>query len=116
MRLQKPKTDSVGDVGMQEQTIFIEAMELADPAVRAAFLDRACGPDRLLRQRVEKLLQRHQQDDSFLASPAVAPARTGAYTPAPDGKPSATEPIEGPDTVIGPYKLLEQIGEGRMGA
>src|SRR5262245_27483546 len=115
MRLQKPKTDSVGDVGMQEQTIFIEAMELADPAVRAAFLDRACGPDRALRQRVEKLLQRHQQEDSFLASPALAPAWTGAHTPAPDGQLKPTEPIEGLDTAIGPYQLLEPIGEGGMG-
>jgi tetratricopeptide (TPR) repeat protein/serine/threonine protein kinase len=115
MRLQKPTTDSLGDVPMQEQTIFIEALELADPAARAAFLDRACGADRALRQRVERLLQRHQQDDSFMASPAIAPAMTGVYTPAPDGKLAATGLIEGPGTVIGPYKLLQQLGEGGMG-
>src|SRR5262245_63685413 len=103
MRLQKPKTDSVGDVGMQEQTIFIEAMELADPAERAAFLDRACGPDRVLRQRVEKLLQRHQQDDSFLASPAIAPAKTVADTPAPDRKLTDAR-----GRIIGDYELLEE--------
>jgi hypothetical protein len=37
---------------MQEQTIFMEAMEIAQPAERAAFLDRACGGDSALRQRV----------------------------------------------------------------
>jgi tetratricopeptide (TPR) repeat protein/serine/threonine protein kinase len=115
MRLQKPKTDSVGEVGMREQTIFIEALEIADPAERAAFLDRACGPDQALRQRVDKLLQRHQQDDSFLASPAIAPAMTGDYTPDPGGQSAITGPIEEPGTVIGPYKLLQQIGEGGMG-
>src|SRR6202790_5919408 len=66
---------------MQEQTIFTEAMEIANPAQRAGFLDRACGGDAALRERVEKLLQRHQQNDSFLESPAIAPANTGEYTP-----------------------------------
>src|SRR5205807_5321753 len=44
---------------------------------------------------------------SFLASPA----------PAPDRDPAADQPAvsERPGTVIGPYKLLEQIGEGGFG-
>jgi eukaryotic-like serine/threonine-protein kinase len=100
---------------MREQTIFIEALEIADPAERAAFLDRASGGDAAVRERVEKLLHRHQQDDSFLAGPAVAPALTGAYTPEPGGAEAVTGPIEGPGTVVGPYKLLQQIGEGGMG-
>ena len=41
---------------MQEQSIFIEAVEKHDPAERAAFLDLACAGDRALRQRIEKLL------------------------------------------------------------
>src|SRR5262245_60874664 len=98
---------------MQEQTIFIEAMEIADPAERAAFLDRACGDDQALRERVERLLRRHEQDDSFLNSPAVVAGRTGAYAPDPGGQ--SAGPPEGPGTVIGPYKLLQQIGEGGMG-
>ena len=51
---------------MQEQAIFIEALEKAPPAERAAFLDRACAGDPALRQRVERLLQRHEQIGSFL--------------------------------------------------
>ena len=85
---------------MQEQTIFVEALEKEDPAERAAFLDRACAGDPVLRQRIERLLQRHGQSDSFLENPAVLDQPTGT---------------ERPGTVIGPFKLLQQIGEGGMG-
>src|SRR5437762_5684624 len=89
---------------MQEQTLFIEALDKQDPAERAAFLDRVCAGDPALRQRLERLLQRHQQADSFLESPAAAPVGT------------VDQPLtERSGTLIGPYKLLQQIGEGGMG-
>src|SRR5207245_10098708 len=89
---------------MEEQSIFIEALEKEDPVERAAFLDRTCAADLALRQRVERLLQRHEQPGIFLESPA------------PNLVATVDEPIrEGPGTVIGPYKLLQQIGEGGMG-
>jgi tetratricopeptide (TPR) repeat protein/tRNA A-37 threonylcarbamoyl transferase component Bud32 len=89
---------------MQEQSLFIEAQEREDPAQRAAFLDQACAGDPALRQRIERLLKRHVQDRSFLESPT----------------PSLDAFLETPITewlgaVIGPYKLLEQIGEGGFG-
>src|SRR5262245_7514429 len=90
---------------MQEQSIFIEALERENPAERAAFLDRACAADPALRQRVERLLQRHQQAGPFLEPPATGLAATVEEQPL----------AERPGTVIGPYKLLEQIGEGGMG-
>jgi WD40 repeat protein/serine/threonine protein kinase/tetratricopeptide (TPR) repeat protein len=89
---------------MQEQSIFIEALEKEDAAERKAFLDQACAGDPELRQRLERLLQRHHGAGSFLESPAVNLA------------PTADNPItERPGTVVGPYKLLEQIGEGGFG-
>jgi WD40 repeat protein/serine/threonine protein kinase len=89
---------------MQEQSIFIEALEMEDAAERAAFLDRACAGDAALRQRMERLLRHHQQADSFLESPTAASAATFDVSLG-----------EGPGTVIGSYKLLQQIGEGGMG-
>jgi serine/threonine protein kinase/Flp pilus assembly protein TadD len=103
---------------MQEQSLFIEALEREEPAERAAFLDRACAGDPALRQRIERLLQRHQQADCFLERPAVAPAPTGAYTQSGTEEPARGDQPEnraGPGTVIGPYKLLQQLGEGGMG-
>jgi WD40 repeat protein/serine/threonine protein kinase len=87
---------------MNEQAIFIAALQ-EDPDKRAAYLDRACGADPALRQRVENLLDAHERAGSFLKQPAAAV--TDAYRPI----------SEGPGTVIGPYKLLQQIGEGGFG-
>jgi serine/threonine protein kinase/tetratricopeptide (TPR) repeat protein len=83
--------------------IFCNALELASVAERAGYLDRVCGDDPDLRRRVERLLDAHEGSDSFLATPVAVAA-------------AIDEPIrDGPGTVIGPYKLLEQIGEGGFG-
>lgn len=90
---------------MREQSLFIEAIEKEDPVERGAFLDQACTGDPALRARIERLLQRHHQADNLLDTLSPWPLA-----------PSDPPPIaEGPGTVIGPYKLLEPIGEGGMG-
>ncbi len=93
------------------------AAAVARPAeARAAYLDEACGGDAELRRRVEALLQAHDDAGSFLNRPAVAASIT---TDQPAGqwidRNAASAPSEGPGTRIGPYKLLQQIGEGGMG-
>src|SRR6266545_367970 len=86
---------------MSEETLFHQALE--KPAgERAAFLDEACAGDAALRRRVEVLLEAHAHPASFLQGPAGEPP-TGLAT------------AETPGTRIGPYKLLEPIGEGGMG-
>jgi tetratricopeptide (TPR) repeat protein len=85
--------------------LFLAALEKDQAAERSAYLDAACGVDRDLRQRVDVLLARHEAAGSFLESPASAGVATV------DEQPLG----EGPGTVIGPYKLLEQIGEGGFG-
>ena len=85
--------------------IFFAAMERESPEDRAAYLDDVCAGDPDLRQRVERLLDAQPKVGSFLDSPAAGETLTLAPPQA----------MEGPGTVIGPYKLLEQIGEGGMG-
>ena len=83
--------------------IFCDALELASAAERAAYLDRACGDDADLRRRVERLLEANAVAENFLAAGrSVAAATTDRVA-------------EAGGTVIGPYKLLQQIGEGGMG-
>ena len=88
---------------MSEREMFEAALELP-PENRDAYLDGICGGDAALRQRLEALLHQHDQAGSFLEKPAVSVAATLA------------DPIsERPGTIVGPYKLLEQIGEGGFG-
>jgi len=86
------------------EEIFADVRELTDPVERAAWLDQACGQDADLRAQVEALLRDADAAREFFGGTAV-----GA-SPVP-GSPLA----EGLGSVIGRYKLLEQIGEGGMG-
>ncbi len=91
------------------ETILAQAVEIASAAQRQAYVEQACGGDAELKHRVERLIGNHFQAGSFLERPAVAmdPDATAGWEPA--------GAADGPGTVIGPYKLLEQIGEGGMG-
>src|SRR3954462_12843416 len=93
-----------GEPAVSESGIFKAAVKLA-PECRAAYLDQACGANHELRREVESLLRAHEAADSFLQSQVARPAVTV------DAEPIA----ERPGTVIGRYKLMEQIGEGGMG-
>src|SRR5262245_50984843 len=86
--------------------IFDAAVELATPGQRAAYLDAACGADQQLRAEVEQLLQHDEVAGSFLNRPA-GPGLIAAV--------DAPSLSEWPGTVIGPYRLLEVLGEGGMG-
>jgi serine/threonine protein kinase/tetratricopeptide (TPR) repeat protein len=89
---------------MNEQTIFTLALE-REPNLRWAFLAEVCGTDVQLRERVERLLRLHDGAGGFLEQSAAADVGLMLDQPS----------LEGPGTHIGPYKLLEQVGEGGFG-
>src|SRR5262245_32132770 len=87
-------------------SIFCGALERPSGEDRAAYLEAACGEDGELHARVEALLRAHEEAGGFL------PARSPARDPWPTTEERAPER---PISVIGPYKLLEPIGEGGFG-
>src|SRR5262245_64320245 len=81
----------------------MSSVENGDGNERVAFLDDACGSNEELRRHVDLLLGAHAQSGSFLDKGAVA-------------NHTIELPLtEKPGTIIGPYKLVQQIGEGGMG-
>jgi serine/threonine protein kinase/tetratricopeptide (TPR) repeat protein len=126
------------------QAVFQEAARLHEPAERAAVLDRECQTDLELRRSVEILLRDHDCPSSLL-EPGFDPptdlsnstcattfggVSTGSdvdftldQTPIPghatiqtSNRSTARPSMEGPGAHIGPYKLLQTIGAGGMGA
>ncbi|UCC98409.1 MAG: hypothetical protein JSW66_00670, partial [Phycisphaerales bacterium] len=84
--------------------IFQNAIEINDPAKRAAYLENVFKTEPELRTEVEALLKAHEKAGGFLETPARA-ADVTLEGPA----------LEGPGTKIDRYELLELIGEGGMG-
>src|SRR5262245_51536490 len=79
------------------KAVFAAAVGAADVASRAALLDNECADDAELRREVDALLEAHDGADGFLKLPAPASAEVTA------------------GTMIGRYRLLEEIGEGGFG-
>jgi eukaryotic-like serine/threonine-protein kinase len=90
----------VPDHGEHVAELFEAAVSL-DPGQRSAFLDRACGDESSLRQEVEALLNADAAAGSFLRHPVF-------------DRPTADDSHASQRT-IGPYHLLELIGQGGMG-
>jgi tetratricopeptide (TPR) repeat protein/tRNA A-37 threonylcarbamoyl transferase component Bud32 len=86
-----------------EEAIFLAALEKTTGPERIAYVAAACAGNEPLRHRVLELLAGHDASRGPLDAP---PAPLGATI---DGF------VERPGTQIGPYKLLQQIGEGGMG-
>lgn len=89
---------------MSEQEIFVQALRQPVGDERDRYLHQACGTNVVLRQRIEVLLQAHDEASDFLAKPAI------------DMPSTTTPPIaELPGSMVGPYRLLQRIGEGGFG-
>ena len=89
---------------MKAEEVFTAALEKSDPTLRAIYLDECLAGNGRLREEVEGLLRSNENAGSFLEQSVFCPATT------------VDEPVtEKAGSQIGPYKLLQQIGEGGMG-
>jgi len=89
---------------LNELDIFSTALDM-DVNQRDSYLQEACRGDAALRCKIDALLRSSSRVDSFLESPPIAELAVAADRPI----------SEGPGSRIGPYKLLQQIGEGGFG-
>src|SRR5687768_12655140 len=89
---------------IDEEAVFLAALARKSPPERAAYLEGACTGNPDLRGRLDELLKAH---DESCGPFDVPPPGLGA---------TIAQPVtEKTGTVIGPYRLLQQIGEGGMG-
>ncbi|HWW01157.1 MAG TPA: serine/threonine-protein kinase [Candidatus Acidoferrum sp.] len=100
----------------REKAVFVGALANTDPEQRRQFLDQACGADQALRDQVEKLLALSQSAGDFFndCAPALEPAAAAAAQVLSAAE-SAQEPEFSETKCIGPYKLLQKLGEGGCG-
>ena len=84
--------------------IYAAALAMGDSVERSAYLDQECASDAGLRKRVDRLLAAQSGIGSFLEAPAAEIGPTDVQILA-----------EKPGMSIGPYRQLQQIGEGGMG-
>jgi serine/threonine protein kinase len=85
------------------EDIFLAALDKATAGERAAFIESACAGDRLMLRRVRELFDAHEQPFGPLD-----------HSPVPDNHADGSASDLCGKTV-GPYKLIEPIGEGGMG-
>ena len=93
------------------KSLFLAASDLADPAERAAYLDRECGGDAELRARVEALLRANDAAPLPVAGAASVDSAAGQPETEDYGDPTARVGA----VLAGKYKLVEEIGAGRHG-
>ena len=101
----------------RERELFLGALALTGAAERAAFLADACAEDPVLRRRLEDLLEEETAIGAFLETPALdrSPSTPSQAGLAGDAATIAATVAEKPGDRIGPYRLVQEIGEGGCG-
>ena len=89
--------------GRPIEHLFGELMDLKTPEERQEYLQQVCGSDNVLREQLEQLLEGHD--------------RAGDFLPDSEGVPTTMQRNAAHESgaTVGPYKLLQRIGEGGMG-
>src|SRR5579883_10455 len=105
---------------MNEDILLAAALSKPTATERAAFLDEVCKGDDALRQKLQARLHAHDQagDDPAESVAKVVPTSDSPSAGVEEKAETldSPPPAEEPGTLIGPYRLLQLLGEGGMGA
>jgi serine/threonine protein kinase len=96
----------MSELTAQVKAIFGQALAIEAVEDRVAFLEKSCGNDESLKNEVASLLLAFDRAGNFMKQPSVSISL-------PTLEPG--RPVEAAGSLIGPYKLLQQIGEGGFG-
>ncbi|MBC8871367.1 MAG: serine/threonine protein kinase [Planctomycetes bacterium] len=100
-----------------EKSIFLDALDIESPSDRAAFIEAACQGNPELARSVSALFREHEREDNPIDRP-IAPdgwMQLGNMDETESLPPSVGDSRHALGTMIGTYKLMEQIGEGGFG-
>ena len=115
---------------MDEQSIFVQAVAIADAAARRRFVRLACRQDAQLEEQVEQLLRLHDNAGSFLKDPLdtalrmTLPMREATHIETAEtlcerghGWQNHFDPPGEPGTLgrVGKYDILSLVAQGGMG-
>ncbi len=95
---------SLDDSPVDEAEVFANALDIIDVEARNRYLDRMVGANSVQRQRLDRLLHYSSSTSDFLETSAAETTKVDSSH------------IESVGDWLGPYRLLEQIGEGGMGS
>jgi len=98
------------------ESIYFAALNHSDPEDRSRFLDQACANDAGLRQRIQAMLEASQGMGSFLEKPLAQGDATREFTSASQPEDASAQSLEKEGSILGPYKLVQLLGEGGMGS
>lgn len=95
---------------LSEKSIFLNALDHHSPVARDQYLYSVCGDDVTLRSSIDALLKAHRKSENPLDRPVPAVGDVGATMAA-----EKLDYVSDIGRIIGPYRVMEQIGEGGFG-
>ena len=100
-----------------EKSIFLDALDIESPSDRAAFIEVACQGNPELVASVSALLREHERENNPIDKPIAPRVRlqVGNMNETQFELSQVGHSYQAPGSMIGPYKLMEQIGEGGFG-
>jgi serine/threonine protein kinase len=99
-----------------EKSVFFQALDIESSDERVAFIEAACAGNPQLLAEVRELILAHESDENPVDRPLAGDSVNLENLPSTEWRPPLVRAAQHAiGTSIGPYKLMELIGEGGFG-